>query len=216
MNFILARSSEPVPVVAACLAKVMEAALRPVPADFPDDELMRALDDPDVVLGVVGNDDGVWKVLRRCSIPLVVVPPRTAGEYGLGRVLVPLDGTEEAAHAVSATVRLLGAGGVEIVVLHVFDRTTVPAHWDQAAHARDAWESEFVARFCNPYFPGLRQTMTLRSGVAGDTIVDVAAEQADMIVLGWSRQLLPGHAESVRTAVAAASVPVMVVPIGDR
>ncbi|GAB4585621.1 universal stress protein [Nocardia sp. IFM 10818] len=213
MNHVIVRSSEPAFAVAGTLAKVMEASVHSVPADIAAADFVRALADPDAVLGIVANDDGVWDVLRRCTVPIVVVPAdTTAAPYDIDRVLVPLDGTDEAAHAVSETVRLFGAAGVEIVVLHVFDRSTVPAHWDQAAHARDSWEHEFLARYCAPYFPGLCQTLTLRSGVPGDAIVDVATEQADLIVLGWSQRLLPGRAQSVRRAVAAASVPVMLVP----
>ncbi|WP_169814785.1 universal stress protein [Nocardia crassostreae] len=213
MNYVLVRTAEPAFAVAGTLAKVMEASVHTVPADVSDDDFVRALGDPDAVLGVVAHDDRVWDVLRRCTVPIVLVPAGTDPvQYDIDRVLVPLDGTDEAAHAVSETVRLFGAAGFEIVVLHVFDRGTVPAHWDQAAHARDAWEHEFVARYCTPYFPGVCQTLTLRSGVPGDMIVDVAAEHADLIVLGWSRQLLLGRARTVRGAVAGASVPVMLVP----
>ncbi|WP_330178591.1 universal stress protein [Nocardia sp. NBC_01503] len=214
MNSILVRSAESAFAVAATLAKVVGAHVSGVPSDVPDEEFVRALDDPEVVMGVVAHNDGVWKIVRRSAVPIVLVPPTmVAAQYGIERVLVPLDGTEEASYAVAESVRLFCAAGIEIMVLHVFDSTTVPAHWDQAAHARAAWETEFLARFCAPYFPGLCQTLTLRSGAVGDNIVDVAAEQADLIVLGWSQRLEPGRAQIVRNAVATATVPVMLVPV---
>jgi len=40
------------------------------------------------------------------------------------------------------------------VVLHVFDAQTVPKFWDQHAHAGQAWEQEFLARYCA--LPGAR------------------------------------------------------------
>ncbi|MEC3953730.1 hypothetical protein VMT65_11855 [Nocardia sp. CDC153] len=72
----------------------------------------------------------------------------------------------------------------------------------------------YSATLHGSYFPGRCQTITLRSGVPGEHVVDVAAEKADMIVLGWSQQLLPGRARIVRKTVVAESVPVMLVPVG--
>lgn len=96
------------------------------------------------------------------------------------------------------------------MVLHVFDAETVPKFWDQQAHAGQAWEAEFLARFCA--VPGTR--LVLHSGVAADYVVDVAeAEQADMIALAWSQRLVPGHAAAIRQAVRHAHVPVMLVPM---
>ena len=102
--------------------------------------------------------------------------------------------------------------GVDLVALHVFDAETVPRFWDQAAHARRAWAEEFLARYCAQ--PGAR--LELRTGVAGERVLDVAeAEGADMIALGWSQQLDPGRARTVRRAVLDAVVPVMLVPMAS-
>lgn len=209
MTHILVRSPEPAPAVAAALAKIVDARVRTVPATMPDADFLRALDDADVVIGVLSLDERAWEVVQHTGKPVVLVRA-DARPDAIERVLVPLDGTEEAAHAVAETMRLLCAGGVEIVVLHVFDPETVPAHWDQSAHAREAWEREFVARYCTPYLPGPCAPVTLRSGTPGETIVG-SAERVDLIVLGWSQRLEPGHARTVRTAVAAAPVPVMLV-----
>jgi hypothetical protein len=128
-------------------------------------------------------------------------------------VLVPLDGTPEAAAAVAQTVGLFAGAGVDVVVLHVFDASTVPRFWDQAAHARRAWEEEFMTRFCAQ--PGAR--LELRSGAAGQQVVDVAAtEGVDLITLGWSQRLDPGRAQTVRRTVLEAAVPVMLVPLAAR
>jgi hypothetical protein len=100
-----------------------------------------------------------------------------------------------------------------VVVLHVFDASTVPRFWDQAAHARRAWEEEFMTRFCAQ--PGAR--LELRSGAAGQQVVDVAAtEGVDLITLGWSQRLDPGRAQTVRRTVLEAAVPVMLVPLAAR
>ena len=58
--------------------------------------------------------------------------------------------------------------------------------------------------------------LELRTGVAGERVLDVAeAEGADMIALGWSQQLDPGRARTVRRAVLDAVVPVMLVPMAS-
>ncbi|GAB0105096.1 hypothetical protein JMUB6875_40740 [Nocardia sp. JMUB6875] len=212
MNDILVRPSEPALAVAAALAKATGAQVRPVPADRPGAEFTRALEDPEAVLGVLTRAQGPWEIAQHTTVPLVVVPPETAGDYTLERVLVPLDGTEEAVHAIAETVGMFCAAGIEIAVLHVFDRDTAPAHWDQAAHARPAWEQGFHARFCAPYLPESCRTLTLRSGAPGEHILDVAAGHADLIVLGWSQRLLPDRARVVRHLLAAAPVPVLLTP----
>ncbi|MEV6769506.1 universal stress protein [Nocardia sp. NPDC051030] len=218
MNHILVRFAEPAVEVATALEKVVDAQLRIVPAEVSDDEFVHGLHEPEAVIGVLALRDGAWDIVQRTTIPLVLVPleplARESRPYGIERILVPLDGTEEAAQSVAEAVGQFCAAGIEIMVLHVFDRDTVPAHWDQAAHARTAWENEFLARYCHPYFPGQCQTVTVRSGVPGESIVDVAAEEADLIVLGWSRQLLPGRARSVRQTIGAASVPILLIPVG--
>ncbi|MVU78344.1 hypothetical protein GPX89_13950 [Nocardia sp. ET3-3] len=212
MNDILVRPSEPALAVAAALAKVTGAQVDSVPAEISGAEFARALEGPDVALGVMARAQGPWEIVQRSPVPLVVVPPETAADYVLERVLVPLDGTEESAHAIGETVRLFSAAGIEISVLHVFDANTAPAHWDQAAHARSAWENEFRARVCAPYLPSTVSTVTLRSGAPEESILDSAA-RADMIVLGWSQRLLPGRARIVRHILAEAKVPVLLTPV---
>jgi nucleotide-binding universal stress UspA family protein len=126
------------------------------------------------------------------------------------RVLIPLDGTPESAAAVSQTIRLLAGAGVDLVVLHVFDATTVPKFWDQPAHAEQAWQEEFLARYCDQ--PGVR--LQLRSGVPAEHILDVATtEHVDLIGLGWSQQPSQARAQTLRQTLRDAPVPVLVVPM---
>ncbi|RDI60478.1 universal stress protein [Nocardia pseudobrasiliensis] len=213
MNKVLTRPEPQALAVARALADIAAAQVEVCSPEASDDDYLHALADPDVALGVLAGDDDGWAVLQGCDKPVVLVPEHAHSAEAIKRVLVPLDGTDESAHAVAETVRLLRDAGSEIVVLHVFDRQTVPAHWDQAAHAREAWEEEFRARYCVPHFPGPRPTITLRSGRPGNHVVDVAAEHADMIILGWSQQLHPGRAQTVRQTVSHASVPVMLIPM---
>lgn len=219
MDDILVRPSPLSETVAAALASALDLGVRTIAKDASDDEFLGALDDSEVVIGVVGIEGSAWDFIGRSHDPLVLVPmvsgTRPGGTPGaIERILVPLDGTEEAAQAVCETARLFHTVGIELILLHVFDRTTVPACWDQSAHARAAWEEEFRAKLCASNFPHPHPRLTLCSGTPGENVVDIAAEHADLIVLGWSRRLLRGGARTVRTAIATATVPVMLVPVG--
>jgi hypothetical protein len=194
----------PVIDTAAALARIAHARVRRVSlaADLSAEQaaaqVLGALDSPGIVLAVLARDERSRPIWRR-------VAQRSAR-----RVLLPLDGTAESAAAVAGAVEQFAGAGVDLVVLHVFDAETVPRFWDQAAHAGRAWAEEFLARYCAQ--PGVR--LELRTGVAGEHVLDVAeAERADMIAFGWSQQLDPGRARTIRRAVLDAVVPVMLVPI---
>jgi nucleotide-binding universal stress UspA family protein len=172
----------------------------------------------DLSFVVVGRDDPVpsmWLPLaRRIEVPVMIVPPGGQPPHGaLERLLIPLDGSVEAAAAVDESVEMFAGAGAELIVLHVFDSTTVPHFWDQAAHAAQAWEDEFVARFARR--PGTR--LAIRHGGPGEHICEVAgAEQVDLIVLGWSPNPSGDRARTVQATVQAASVPVMLASGASR
>jgi nucleotide-binding universal stress UspA family protein len=179
--------------------------------------VLLAMEQPSVGLTVLPYHPGdadrlINEVIRHCSKPVVLTPVNqgvTAHEL-ISRVLVPLDGTSESADTVAETVALFAASGADIIALHVFDQTTVPKFWDQAAHARKSWDEEFLARNCHQ--PDAR--LELRSGMPGENILDVAAtEHADLIALGWTQNLSPGRAETVRTIVAQTSTPILLLPV---
>ena len=215
------RTEAPVIGTAAAVAEIARAQVRRVSpagdlsAQRAAGQVLRALHSPGALLVVLAGDELSrpiwWRVVQRSAKPVVLVPIAARGRRAeIRRVLLPLDGTAESAAAVAGTVEQFARAGVDLVVLHVFDAETVPRFWDQAAHAGEAWEEEFLARFCAQ--PGAR--LELRSGVAGEHVLDVAeAERADMIALGWSRHLDPGRSRTVRRTVRDAVVPVMLIPM---
>lgn len=173
------------------------------------------LADLDVVAAVVPGGAAMeattGHVISASRKPVVVTRGTrpTRHPLAISRVLLPLDGSPEAAAAVGPTAHLLADAGVDLVVLHVFDHVTVPRFWDQAAHARGCWEPEFRARYCP--LPGVR--LQLRTGVPGEQVVTVAQqERVDLIVLGWSQRLEPDRAATVRQTIREACVPVMLMP----
>jgi hypothetical protein len=211
----------PVIDTAAALAEIAHAQVRRISlagdlsAERAAAQVLGALHSPGIVLAVLARDERsrpIWRrVAQRSARPVVLVPAAARGRRPeIRRVLLPLDGTAESAAAVAGAVEQFARAGVDLVVLHVFDAETVPRFWDQAAHAGQAWAEEFLARYCAQ--PGGR--LELRTGAAGEHVLDVAAaERADMIALGWSQQLDPGRARTVRRAVLDAVIPVMLVPM---
>ncbi|TAM86341.1 MAG: universal stress protein [Jatrophihabitans sp.] len=212
----------PVSATAQSLAEVLRARVRPVPVEGGLDDadlarrLVAALGDPGAVAGALaapGEPDAPgWSVIARADKPVLLVPPHTgAGRARIGRALLPLDGRPESAQAVREFAALLDLAGVRLLVLHVFDATTVPLFWDQRTHAHSAWTAEFLHRCGTP--PGTR--IELRSGVPAEHVHTVArAEDVDLIVLGWSRVTGAGRARTVRESVLYAPAPVVLLPVG--
>lgn len=216
------RAGEPVHAVAAAVAELIDARVREFePAARPlgpddTDAVIAALDDQAVriaVLSAATTSELTWLVLQRAGKPVVVAPSIGWLPHRIGRALIPLDGTPEAAGAVAPANQLLGRAGVDLLVLHVFHPDSVPRYWDQHAHADQVWQQEFRARFCD--LPGTR--LRWRSGAVGEQVLDVAAaEQVDLIALGWSQRLEPGHARTVRQTLQHSPVPVLLVPVASQ
>ncbi|GAA5107746.1 universal stress protein [Haloechinothrix salitolerans] len=203
--------------VAAAMASITHSDVHTLaanPADYPDaDSFLAELSRPGTLLGVlVPHPTDLWQVIQRSDKPLIVVPRHfiVRSSPAISRVLVPLDGSTEAALTVRDTMRLLADADVELIVLHVFDAAHTPMFWDQAAHARDGWEQEFRETCCIP--PATK--VELRRGTPGQRVVEVAAElHPDLVALGWSQNLAPGRARTVLTTVRDAKLPVMLVPV---
>jgi nucleotide-binding universal stress UspA family protein len=222
---LLSASVEGVHVGDEASPETLEAArsagvpLRVVPGD-PIEQIVEQMSSRAVVGGVVGArqkpagprpvGSTALEVITRVDKLVAVVPPRaTVPSPGIGSILVPLDGTPTSAAAVQVLSETCARSGVEIVVLHVFDSSTMPSFWDQPFHAAEAYASEFLARFMAQ--PGAR--VRLRTGTPGEGVLDAATrESVDVIALGWSQQLDAGRAEVVRHVLSEALIPVLLVP----
>ena len=210
------RAAGSVTSVATSLARTLDLTVERRPMSTSA-EVLQDVGNADVRIAALPYTAGhtarlVTDVIQRCTKPLLVVPVsrRATPPSSIDRVLVPLNGTIESAATVAGTVALFGASGADIVVLHVFDETTVPKFWDQPVHARTSWVSEFLNRYCHQ--PNVR--MELRSGTPGERILDVAeSEHTDLITLGWARSLSAGHARTVRSTLAQSTIPVLLLPI---
>lgn len=205
--------------VAEAMAEILHASVTPVRATDADmamrtSAILARVANPEVRLAVLAanafGSGACWPVVSGARKPVVLVPRHPQARTGvISRVLLPLDGTPEAAAAVSEATELFAEAGVDLLVLHVFDESTVPRFWDQPAHALPAWSTEFLAR----HVPHAGARLTVRSGQPGDHVIGVAEEeQADLIALGWSQNLDPGRAHTVRQCVRDARVPVLLLP----
>lgn len=206
--------------VAAAMAAIIGADVRVVApglaGDPTADTFLTELATPEAVLGVIvpdpGHEAASWRVVQRSDKPVIMVPRHfvVRSVPAVSRVLVPLDGSKEAATTVCDTMRLFADAEVELIVLHVFDVATTPRFWDQAAHARHGWERQFRESCAVP--PKTR--LELRRGEPAQRVVDVAAaEHPDLVTLGWSQNLAPGRARTVLHTVRDADLPVMLLPV---
>lgn len=168
-----------------------------------------ALADPHVdalVMAAALEGAPSWQVITEATKPVFVVPTGSRLPTGrFRRVLLPLDGGPAATEAAAAVVRRMAPDTV-ILATHVFAEGTVPAFWDQAAHAGVEWGREFAAR----NLPAAADLRLCR----GDPAAEVAALAdecgADLVVLGWAQRLTGSRAKVVRRALRG-RVPVLLV-----
>ncbi|HEU5036640.1 MAG TPA: universal stress protein [Nocardioides sp.] len=176
--------------------------------------VLGALAAEDVVAAAVSAGAAVCEgVITHVAVPVVVIPREGVRSMrGISRVLLPLDGSAEAALGVADLARRAVDTDADVTAVHVFDASTVPAFWDQAAHSYRAWTREFQHR----YLPESVH-LDLRRGLPADQVL-AAAERAgvDLIVLGWNQRLDEGRAAIVRQAFTGGRVPVLLVPTGAR
>ena len=210
------RSAE-VSAAAGLLAQVLSARVRPArPHVLPQSarEVVDVVRDEQVVgmaLDADAPDEPFWRFVGSTTKPMLLVPAHvSAPPARLGRVLLPLDGTEQTTRAVTAAMALLDSAGIDLVLLHVFDDHTVPPAWDHPEHAAEVWRAEFALRQGAPS----PARVMWRSGVAAANVVDVAsAEHCDLVVLAWSQHVEGGRAATVRRTVGASTVPVLLLPV---
>jgi nucleotide-binding universal stress UspA family protein len=193
-----------------------------VPLRRLDGPLQRALSDaiasPDVLAAVLGaraTPHGrrpvgrtAAHILEHADKPIVVVPPEAIAPLPFRRVLLPLEGTTDSSTSVLQHLSPLIKAAVEIIVLHVFTDATLPAMLDRPYRDLEMLGKEFLAQ----HFPqGTR--IELRSGPVAARIGDLVAEAGvDLIVLSWSQDSSPGHAQVIREVLGATGLPVLVIP----
>jgi nucleotide-binding universal stress UspA family protein len=184
--------------------------------------LIRAVADDAViaaVLGARGTAGGprpvghtAMHVLQHATKPIVVVSPDVGGDAPprpIRRLLVPLEGNIESSRPILEMLRPLIVAEVELVVLHVFSRDTVPRTLDRPARDLTMWGDEFAARFC----PDATRVQLRVGTVGGEVAAMSGADAVDLIVLSWAQDSSPGHAAVIRDVLGVSTVPVLLLPV---
>lgn len=180
-------------------------------------EAARAADVAVVVLGTHGIPEShhvghvAAAVLVQVEKPVVVVPPEAQPIAHVRRVLVPLAAEPRTARSLQPAIQHAAEAHLDVVLLHVFSEESIPSFSDHE-YETESWIHEFAARYA-PIAPH-NVRIELRVGDPADTVLEVAREiGADLIALGWSLDLSPGHASVVRTVLERGHVPVALVPL---
>ena len=186
----------------------------------PDDRIIEAGEHPDVDLVVLAlhglpgrNEPGhtARAVATQLTKPVLVVPPEAPIREDPRRVLIPLDGTRGVSAAVRPLIAAYVAAGAEVIAVHVFEPHTVPMFLDGVPD-EIAWRDEFLAQHCADL--GIR--LETRPGPTVLALLDVAAaEDVDVIALGWRQNLAPERAVVVREVLQRARRPVALIPRGQ-
>jgi nucleotide-binding universal stress UspA family protein len=162
-------------------------------------------------------------LLGDAPCPVVLVPPGDGGaSWTIREVLLPHDGTPSTARAVRRASELARSAGALLRVLHVATSAeasaepgslTVPRYLDQPQHEWPSWAEEFLQRLsgvCDLDLDRLR--LVLGHGQPGDEVLRVARDsRPDLILLAWRASAEPGRGRTIRTVLAGARCPVMVV-----
>jgi len=135
------------------------------------------------------------------------------------RILVPLDGSEDAAQAVAEAAALATVAKARLVLLYVLcdqpSSEQVPAmsrYSDQVHHEIEAWRDEFLRSGLARERGGgaFSAEVALRCGVPGEQIVRYAAdEDCDVIIAAWGGSLSAGRARVVQTLLAQSPCPML-------
>lgn len=164
-------------------------------------------------------------VLLAAGGPTVFVPPRRGETPWEPRaLLLPLDGTPASARAVPHAARLARSSGARLSLLHVPtaepERTCeagtlrTPLYSDQPQHEWPAWRDEFLARaVCHTQVPDGLQLNLGHGSPGAETLRVAAADNADLIVLGWHGILDESHGATLRAVLSQAACPVMVIRV---
>jgi nucleotide-binding universal stress UspA family protein len=172
-----------------------------------------------------GLDPGPEEILRRSPCPVLVVQPSVeCSAWSLRRILVPQDGTADAARALCPVARLAKRSGAEVLILHVTpDRSSgapepgameVPAYVDQPQHEWPSWVAVFLERIrhlCRMSPELMMRFHWARGDTAREIIAAARQRSADLVTILRQPQD-PGRERILRRILREAPCPVLVLP----
>lgn len=150
-------------------------------------------------------------LIMRVATPVLLVPPTLDLRGVEATMLIPLDGSEACGDVFTRATTLVDPRRCSIVGVYVFEDAHLPAFADQVHHEAHAWTETFLRRHC-----GSTEALhlELRVGHPADQVLRVAHEQHAMfIAIGWSQELTPGRAHTVRALLAQTTIPLLLFPV---
>ena len=203
---------------AVAVAEAAGVRLRILIGD-PGPAILRALDDDDVILGVMGTGRFrterhplgrvTREVMTRSPRPIVVVPPEPVVSVRATTVVVPVAGVGPPGSTMRRVLGRLAGGGADLLGLHLVEPSSAPRYWDHYYYDYPAWWTDLRGR-CFP-FPAARLEVT--GGPEVQATLRVAARTAaTMIALPWSGDLSGGRGAVVTELIRTTRVPILLVP----
>ena len=180
--------------------------------------LLAAAGRPEVIAVVIGARDSPHRhhyvgrtarhILEHAVKPVVVVPPKATPPGPIDHLLVPLEGTEVSSRPVLEQLLPLLVTEVELVVLHVFNETTLPTMLDRPVRDLDVLGREFLLHHC----PNATR-IEFRTGPIAARVTEVSEDVGtDLVVLSWSQNPSPERARVVREVLGDSVLPVLLLP----
>jgi nucleotide-binding universal stress UspA family protein len=143
--------------------------------------------------------------------PVVVVPPDAHPGPELHRVVIAIEGRPRRGRTLMRAVDLTSTAGLELVVVHVDDETSIPLFSDQVQHETESYSREFLARYAQRA-PDPR--LELRIGLPADEILTaVDTEHADMLAIGWPPSDDPARGVVAREILDRCHTPMLLVAV---
>jgi nucleotide-binding universal stress UspA family protein len=172
-----------------------------------------------VVVGARGRPGGrrpaghvALELADHADAPVVVVPPDARPPERLQRVLVAMEGTPAKAKSLKRAIEVAAGAGLEMVVVHVDDETSIPSFSDQIQYEAEIYAKEFLTRFV-PNAPDAR--LELRIGAPADEILSIMDDvRPEILAVGWPQTEEPARGLVVRQLLEHSHVPVLLVPLG--
>jgi nucleotide-binding universal stress UspA family protein len=183
--------------------------------------LLAALHSEDTLAAVIGAratpggrrpvGSTALRILEKADKAVMVVPPEAVSPGLFRRLLVPLEGTDISSRPVLERLAPLLVAEAELVVLHVFNESTLPAMLDRPEYDLEILGKEFLAR----HFPDAKR-IELRPGPIAQRVAEVSEEQGtDLIVLSWSQDSSGGRAQVIQDVLGTSTIPVLLLPAAD-
>ena len=168
-------------------------------------------------------------VIEHTDTPVILIKPDLEFNaenhlWEIKRVLIPLNGSIEAAQSLEPAMEIILKTGADVDILHIFteeayEKTNgeimkAPYYEDHANYEWKSWKKEFLKRFCLPFREKIEINFEMKYGNPGDEIVNFALKyQDDLIVLAWSGKLNPPSAATIRKIISKSRCPVLLTKI---